>query len=103
MISFPKLILIGGIIVLVWTLFRLIERRRAASAQRQEAVPVFEPEAGELQDELRVGEARRGVGGAELLGFVCGDVLECCDEHSPEQQPRAIRSCTHSRSSFLLF
>ena len=36
MISFPKLILIGGIIVLVWTLFRLIERRRAASTGRQD-------------------------------------------------------------------
>ena len=36
MISFPKLILIGGIIVLVWTLFRLIERRRAAGTDRQD-------------------------------------------------------------------
>ena len=36
MISFPKLILIGGIIVLVGTLFGLIERRRAASTDRLE-------------------------------------------------------------------
>ena len=40
MISFPKLILIGAIIFVVWTMFRIIERRRAASNDsRNEAAP----------------------------------------------------------------